>query len=91
MPDTAAFRLPKCRCPHCEQELDAAMSADPADPDAAPSPGDVTVCISCAQLLVFTDDLLLRAARPGEVEMTPVMRRAQRLVRRLDRRAGGGQ
>jgi hypothetical protein len=63
------------------------MAGDPANPDAAPDPGDVTVCISCAQLLVFTDDLTLRAPMPGEVEMTPAIRRAQELVRRLDRRA----
>jgi serine protease inhibitor ecotin len=62
------------------------MAADPANPDAKPDPGDVTICIQCAQLLVFTGDLTLRAAKPGEIEMTPEIWRAQQLVRRLDRR-----
>lgn len=78
--------MPECSCPWCHQKLDAAMAADPSDPDATPSPGDATVCIYCAQVLVFADDLTLRAAMPGEIPMTPALRRAQELVRQLDRR-----
>jgi hypothetical protein len=80
-------RTPECSCPWCGQRLDAAMAGDPENPDATPSPGDVSICISCAQILVFTDELTLRASMPGEVEMTPPIRRVQELVRRLDRRA----
>jgi hypothetical protein len=79
-------RMPECRCPWCHHLLDSAMAADPKDRDATPSPGDVTVCISCAQILVITADLTLRASMPGEIEITPALRRAQVLVRRLDRR-----
>ena len=79
-------RVPECSCPFCGHRLDSAMAADPANPDAKPDPGDVTICISCAQILVFTDDLTLRASMPGEIEMTPEVRRVQELVRRLDRR-----
>jgi hypothetical protein len=77
---------PPCRCPWCGHRFDAAMSANPDRPDAAPKPGDVSVCISCAQVLVFTDDLTLRASMPGEIELTPALRRAQQAVRMLDRR-----
>lgn len=77
---------PECRCPWCGHQLDAAMAADPAKPDAAPKPGDASVCISCAQVLVFTDELTLRASMPGEIEPTPALRRAQEAVRALDRR-----
>jgi hypothetical protein len=79
-------RTPKCRCPWCGHRLDAAMAADHDKPDAAPKPGDVSVCISCAQILVFADDLTLRASMPGEIELTPALRRAQQAVRMLDRR-----
>jgi hypothetical protein len=79
-------RVPESLCPFCGQRLDSAIAADPANPDAQPDPGDVTICISCAQILVFTDDLTLRASMPGEVEITPEIRRAQEMVRRLDRR-----
>jgi hypothetical protein len=54
--------------------------------DATPKPGDVSVCISCVQILVFTDELTLRAPMPGEIEPTPALRRAQAAVRALDRR-----
>lgn len=79
-------RMPECSCPWCHHKLDSAMAADPNEPDATPSPGDATVCISCAQILVVTDDLTLRASMPGEIEITPELRRVQELVRRLDRR-----
>ena len=79
-------RTPKSPCPWCGHILDGAMAADPKNPDATPKPGDVSVCISCAQILVFNDDLTMRASMPGEIEVTPVMRRAQQAVRMLDRR-----
>lgn len=43
-------RLPPQRCPLCDHRLDAASALDS---DAAPTPGDLTVCISCASPLVF--------------------------------------
>lgn len=79
-------RTPECRCPWCGHRLDAAMAGDPEHPDATPSPGDVSVCISCAQILVFQEDLTLRAASPSEIEITPAIRRAQQAIRTLDRR-----
>jgi len=79
-------RVPEGRCPWCGHRFDAAMAADPKKPDATPKPGDVSVCISCASILVFTAQLTLRAAMPGEIEVTPEMRRAQQAVRALDRR-----
>jgi hypothetical protein len=77
---------PQCNCPWCGHRLDVAMAANPKEPDAAPAPGDASVCICCAQILVFADDLTLRASMPGEIELTPELRRAQEVVRRLDRR-----
>lgn len=79
-------QIPKCQCPWCGHILDRAMSANPKKPNATPRPGDVTICISCAQILVFANDLTVRASAPGEIELTPAMRRAQQAVRELDRR-----
>ena len=78
--------VPTSRCPFCGHKLDAAMAGDPKYPDVIPKPGDVSVCISCASVLVFADDLTVRAPMPGEIEMTPALRRAQDAVRALDRR-----
>lgn len=80
-------RTPACRCPYCGHNLDAAMSGNPKNPDAVPKPGDVSVCISCASVLVFKPDLTLRGELyPGEVPINEVIRRAQQAVRMLDRR-----
>lgn len=81
-----ASRTPECLCPWCGHRLGASMAADPKKPDATPKPGDLTVCFSCAQVLVFTDDLKLRASMPGEIEDMPALRRAQQAARALDRR-----
>jgi hypothetical protein len=94
MPDLRDTRTPKTACPYCRHKLDAAMAADPKHPDAAPSSGDFSVCISCASVLVFDDELKSRAPKPGELEaallahpeMRAPLRQAQDMVRQLDRR-----
>lgn len=43
-----------CPCPNCGYLLDAATAA--SDPTARPCIGDVTVCINCACLLIFSDN-----------------------------------
>ena len=40
-------------CPHCGAVHDRAT--DLTKPDAVAKPGDVSVCIKCAGVLVFTD------------------------------------
>ena len=94
MPELRDTRTPKSNCPFCLHKLDAAMSGDPAHPDVMPKPGDFSVCISCASILVFTDDLRLRAPNPGELEtafredilLERAITRAQRAVQSIDRR-----
>lgn len=53
-------------CPVCHHKLDAASNAGPDD-DTPPGPGDFTVCINCASVLVFSDDMTLR--RPEAEDM----------------------
>src|SRR5881397_156752 len=45
-------------CPFCRQKFDRAMSAYNS---TNPRPGDASVCHRCAGLLVFTDNLAIRA------------------------------
>jgi hypothetical protein len=59
--------------------------------DATPDPGDVSVCIACAQVVVFDTNMTLRRPWPGEIESATkderdVLDRAVRAVRMLDRR-----
>lgn len=51
------------RCPTCEHVLEAATGITTDD---APKPGDVTLCIYCAAILVFTDDLRVRLPKEEE-------------------------
>ncbi len=53
-------------CPYCQHELDTVTSA-PMNPEATPSEGDITVCIECASVLIFKEDLTVR--KPDATEM----------------------
>ena len=53
-------------CPFCGTLLNAA-TAGPMNPDAVPDPGDWTICIKCAGVLTFTDDLRVRELTDAEL------------------------
>ena len=53
-------------CPKCFTILSAATNMD--DENLRPKPGDVTVCLYCAEVLVFNEDLTLRRPLAGEIE-----------------------
>ncbi len=55
--------MDEAACPACRRRTDAATSVCG---DHRPAPGDVTVCIGCATLLVFGQDL--RPRWPTEEE-----------------------
>jgi uncharacterized protein with PIN domain len=56
----ADFRLAdKDHCPYCNAELDT-VSSTPANPEATPRPGDLTLCFTCANPLVFMEGLKVR-------------------------------
>lgn len=50
------FRVEPSPCPHCGQVLDGASNVTN---DERPEPGDVTVCIICAGLAEFDEDMNL--------------------------------
>lgn len=62
------------RCPACLHKLDGAT--DPFG-DAAPSPGDLTVCLYCSTVSIFQTDLTLRQARKADYKKMPPDIRAQ--------------
>lgn len=83
--DMKETRVPTCRCPYCDTLLDAAT---PAEGDAVPEPGDLSVCIKCASPLVFDGHLRLRKPYLGELASPshPQLDVVMRAVRSLDRR-----
>lgn len=62
-------RVPPCLCPRCGQLLDAATDATLEG--KYPSPGDFSVCLKCAAVLVFTDNFKLRLATSLELATFP--------------------
>lgn len=48
-------RVPRTTCPSCKKKLDAAFSIK----GRSPSEGDISICINCAEILVFGKDLIL--------------------------------
>ena len=82
-------------CPKCGHTLDGAtdMHDDPDGPE--PRPGDVTVCIKCANPLFFTSDkpMQLQALTPDQFlglddELRLDLTKAIRAVRTLHERKG---
>lgn len=51
-------------CPQCGKANDEAFNTIN---DAAPKPGDVTICIACGAWSVFGEGLTVRAATSGEL------------------------
>jgi hypothetical protein len=50
------------RCPVCASQLDAVQSIE--NPEYKPSPKDLTLCVYCAAILVFEDDMALSEFPP---------------------------
>jgi hypothetical protein len=79
----AGRRVPKSVCPICFTALDAASGVGG---DLVPSEGDVTVCLECGNIAVFTVDLRLRVPTEEEFSQLKHDRRIlamQIAVRRL--------
>ena len=49
-------------CPHCGERMNGL-----AGPAGSPAEGDVTLCVYCANISLFTEQLTLRKATPEEV------------------------
>ena len=81
-PVVKTTRLPPASCPSCGKKLDAATH--PTE-DVAPSPGDVTICLGCQDLLIFTEELGLRRPTEAEIQALPLdeISRYQRALNEL--------
>ena len=61
--------LPRCECPVCNHDTDAAFIADPDYHDVTkPSPGDLTVCLYCVSFLAFDKNLMLFELTEADIE-----------------------
>lgn len=58
--------VPLSKCPLCGYEMDCATCVD--IPEHTPRPEDVTICIKCGEVLVFTEGLGLRIPTKEEYE-----------------------
>lgn len=56
-------------CPYCGYFADAASSV--TENEAPPKPGDISMCLSCGGVCVFSRDLMLRAITAEEREALP--------------------
>lgn len=77
-------QVEKQKCPTCGQENDRASCPYSDD---APRPGDVSVCIACQNLHVYTDSLTLRPVTEKDIEDMPLDAVAQ--IQRLLLQAKG--
>ena len=59
----------KDHCPNCDKVLDAVSGVLPGNKarDPRPRPGDFSVCAYCQYLMIFGDDLKLRAPSFAEL------------------------
>ena len=64
-PESTAVKATSC--PHCNAVLD--MVTGPSG--HKPSPGDLTVCLSCASVLQFNDEMVIEAMSEEEIRALP--------------------
>lgn len=48
-------------CPKCSNRIDLADDGHPLDVEHKPTPDNITVCIHCAECVVFNKDMSLRS------------------------------
>ena len=78
-----SHEVPEVQCPHCGHNLDRATNAD--GEDVEPTAGDATICLHCAGVMVFGEDLKPRTFNELEIDEMDedtkrVLARGQRLV-----------
>jgi hypothetical protein len=78
---------PRRHCPDCGHPADSATGVGTDD---RPKAGDFSVCIRCAHLYIFADDLTVRTPTGDEIESMPShvrfkIEHAQAMIRRMRR------
>lgn len=76
--------IPPCQCPVCGYHVDSAADIEG---DSQPSPGDVSICFKCGEILVFNPDLTQsQAPLDSLLKLSPKQRdlltKAQKMIRR---------
>ena len=70
MANMKQYKIPEIHCPYCNTMLDAAGSI--AGEDGAPKAKDITVCVQCFQVSIYSDDgcgiLTLKKITADELE-----------------------
>jgi hypothetical protein len=56
-PGMKDYHISTTPCPHCGHPIDGAAAVAS---ERAPEPGDVTICIYCADILEFDEHMVLR-------------------------------
>lgn len=57
-------RTPDCKCLDCGMLISAASTCED---ERVPSPGDISICIHCGHIMIFNEDLTVRALTDAEV------------------------
>lgn len=84
--DLGTTSVPEQLCPKCGYLMEATT---PLDGGALPKDGDVSICLNCGAILIFTAELKMRAATDQEVaeimrdkQTASMIQRAQSYIRR---------
>lgn len=51
------MRLEENRCPNCDSLIDGVRELSSGEQDGTPSPGDVSICAYCGEVLEFDKNL----------------------------------
>ena len=81
LPASATRRFQETRCPSCDHKLDSASVLEGEAP--APAPGDVMVCLQCAEPLIFEADGKMRRATAAELAEPRADPATMRMVARV--------
>ena len=79
--------LPESSCPNCNRKMDRATGI--RDRDDVPEPGSISICICCAAINEYDDDLRLRLLPEDELKEISIqhpktyqiLMKAQRIVK----------
>jgi hypothetical protein len=63
----ASHRVKEHRCLRCDAVLDTATTVVDGDGDQLPKRGDVSICLTCNHVAIFTRGGKLREPRPDEL------------------------
>jgi hypothetical protein len=88
--DVGVTRTKPTLCPYCGYLADSLGTTDGSP--GAPSPGDISICLNCAEVQVIADDMTLRKATPADLaeiaadpEWAASVRDAQTTLRSMQR------